>query len=246
MAESILYHSAILSFHVDFDPHVLSEFFDSVDYIYKSPSITSAASWTNSPILGVGSELYRVVCKICQLCRRTPLQPEDQILLKPLADELRRAEKFEEQSASRHPDDATKLHCFNSSKLYVLAVRIILYKLHHPEVQATDDWVQSQVREGMHILKYLPRAYGCEQYLCWPVFVLGCGLVRDSDILLMRQTLKNIWESTYCGDDTRAAAALEASWEASRQRKLGAATNYQRTTASGLDMLLRNTAALHI
>ena len=246
MAESILYHSAILSFHVDFDPHVLSDFFDSVDYIYKSPSFTNAASWTNSPILGVGSELYHVVCKISQLCRRTPLQPEDQLLLGPLADELRRAEKFEEQSASRHADDVMKLHCFNSSKLYVLASRIIIHKLRYPQVQATDDWVQVQVREAMDILESLPKAYGCEQYLCWPIFVIGCALIRDSDILLMRQTLKDIWQSTFCGDDTRASAALEAGWEVLRQRKLGAGSNDQLSTSSGLDMLVHNTAALHI
>jgi hypothetical protein len=246
MAESVLYHAAIVSFYVEFEDGVLSEFFDSLDYIYKSRPYRHASLWANSPVLGVGSKLYRIICTICQLCRRTPLRPRDQILTGALAEELRAAEIFEEQASSLQSNDTETFDCFNSSKLYVIAAKILLYKLQHPEIQESDHWIQSQVQDGMDILRVMPKVYECVQYICWPILVLGCALVDDSDIMLVRQKLKDMWDKSFCGDITRAALALEASWKVTRQTQLETTAQVTTVVESGLSLLLHRRSTLCI
>lgn len=235
MAESMLYHAANLSFCYEFDSRMILKCLDSLDSIYKSQLPAGASSWANSPVLGVGSNLYRVIFKICQLCHRTPLQPEDQILAENLAEELRAAEDFEKHASSPETYDAIKSNCFKSSRLYAIAGRTLLYKIRHPELQAEHAWIQSQVREGIDILRSLPTPYKSSQYLCWPIFVIGCGLIRDSDIIFVRQTLKDMWESFFCGENARAVLVLEASWKATQQMRRDTG---KCRSVSGLDLLL--------
>jgi hypothetical protein len=236
IAEGLLYNTAIVSLHVDLDANMLLEFFENADYIFQAQPFSDATNWANSPILGgIGPGLYRVICKLSQLCRRAPLPPEEQESVHTVEKELRTTEaSIEQVLAIRSSDPKKRGNSLLSPKLYLVATNIMLYKLQYPEVQASHDWIQRKVTEGIGIIKSMSPPYSPAQFICWPVYIIGCAVVRPSDIAFLRRTLRALWDATCCGDISRAMRALEVSWAA------------EEGTYYGLDMLLHKRTALYI
>jgi hypothetical protein len=236
VTEGLLYNIATLSLHVDLDSTMLSDFFASTQAIFQSQTYSDATPWANFPILGVGPGLYCVICQLSQLCRRVPLSPEDQGSIAGLAEDLRTACIPIDAGLALHSRDTNLGNFLLSRKLYYLAASLMLYKLQQPSVHASDEWVQSQVRQAIDILQGMPAAYSSSQHLCWPLYVFGCAVERDEDVVFVRRTMQRMWEKLYCGDAIRCAKALEGSWVA-RGREGGG--------YSGLDMLLQKRSALY-
>ena len=237
IAEALLYNTAIVSLHVDLDGNMLSEFFENADYICQSPPFSDATPWANSPVLGgIGPGLYRAICKLSQLCRRAPLRSEELDSVRAVEKELRAAEINIERvlALALKCKDSRGSNSLLSTKLYAAAANIMLYKLQHPEIQASNDRIQGKVSEAIGIIKSMSPPYSPSQFICWPVYITGCAAVRPSDIVFIRQTLQILWDATCCGDIMRAARALEASWAA------------EGKTYSSLDMLLHKRSTLYI
>lgn len=229
--EALVYNTAIVSLHVDLDSNLLTNFFDTADFIFQSQPFSNASKLANSPVLGNGPGLFRVVSRISQLCRRTPLTPEDRNSTEALADDLHAASAALDEALDLQTEEATRRRLLGT-KLFVPATNILLYKLQHPEVEAADDWIQNRVREAIDLIRLLPSPYSPAQYICWPTYIVGCALVRYSDIVFVRQTLQSMWEVSWCGDIMRAARALESNWAARGSER------------SGLDMLLHKRTEL--
>ena len=232
VAESVLCSTALVSLHVDFDPKMLEDLFKTASYDLQSEPFSGFSTLANSPFLAVGPGLYRVICKISQLCRRAPLRPEDQTSVDVLAEELRSTIASMDRALTLEPDAETQRKIL-PSKLYTVSANIMLYKLQHPSVHASHVWIQRQVREAIDIVQSLPNPFSPSQYLCWPMYIVGCAVVRDEDVVFVRGTLQSLWEGSYCGDLTRAARALETIWAA------------EDGEPSGLDMLLQRRSSLY-
>jgi Fungal specific transcription factor domain len=232
VAESLLYSTALVSLHVDLDAKMLEDLFKTTGYVLVSEPFSDASRLANSPFLAVGPGLYRVICKISQLCRRAPLRSEDQSSVDALADELRSVIASMDRALALEPDTATQRKIL-PSKLYAVAAHILLYKLQHPSVDASHAWIQGRVREAIGIIQSLPNPYSPSQYICWPLYIVGCAVVRADDVVFVRDTLHSLWQVSCCGDLTRAARALEANWAA------------KDGEPSGLDMLLYRRSTLY-
>lgn len=234
ITEAMLFNCAILSLHVDLDSSMLEEFFANVDYVFQTQPYSDASPWANSPILGVGPGQYRAICKLCQLCRRTPLQADDQKAIVGLAEELRIAHVAVDLAIARqYVDDVKQRSSLLPTKLFAIAASIMLHKLQHPEVQESHDSIQSKVRQAIDIAQSMPAVYSRSQFLCWPLYVVGCAIVSRDDMGFVRGALRTIWETAYCGDAIRIVRALEKSWAA------------QGSEDSGLNMLVQKRSALY-
>lgn len=231
ITEAMLYNAAILSLHVDLDSTMLSEFFANADYIFQTQPYSGASQWANCPILGVGPGLYRAICKLCQLCRRAPLQPDDEKSIDGLAEELRIADVTIDLAIARQcVDDVNQRPTF-PVKLFAIAANIMLCKLQNPEIQESHYLIQSKVRQALDIVQSISNSL--TQFICWPLYIVGCALVRSDDMVFVRLTLQSIWEATCCGDLIRTVKALDTCWAA------------QGSDDSGLNMLLQRRSTLY-
>lgn len=226
LAEAVLYTTSIVSLYVDMDMRMVEDVFQTANSMLHPPGSSSLA---NSPIMMAGPRLFLSVFKLSQLCRRVPLGPKEQREVDKVARELHDATASLGDVASTDADDASRQKLL-PPKLYALAADIMLSKLQQPEVSASDATIQIKVREAIQILHALPSPFAPSQYLCWPIYVVGCAVVSRPDkvfVLRMLQTL------SVCGDLKRAARALQANWNATEGEP------------SGLDMLVQKRSALY-
>ena len=232
VTECTVYNITTLSLFTDLDTDMVSAIFETADYIHRSKPDIGVPALLNSPILRVGPRLHHVICKISQLCRRSPLQPEDQGSLDALADELRIACVAVDEAIGLRPSDNRKRALY-PAKLFAIAANIMFYKLQHPEIQASCFWIQSKVQEALHTIQSIPGPYLPWQSICWPMYIVGCAVVRYSDMVFLRGRLQTFWDGSSCGDIARVAKALEANWAA------------RGTEGAGLDVLLQKRSALY-
>jgi Fungal specific transcription factor domain len=225
----VLYNTSIVSLYVDIDTQMVEDIFQAANCIIQSTPFPGSSNLANSPVMMAGPRLFLTIFKLSQLCRRAPLWPEDRSEVDEVARELHAAIISLEDVLRPDADDTAREELL-APKLYALAASIMLYKLQNPAASASDPEVQVKVRKAMEILPAVPSPFAPSQYLCWPIYIVGCAVVSWPDkvfILWMLQTL------SVCGDLKRAAIALQANWNAAEGEH------------SGLDMLLHKRSALY-
>lgn len=234
IADATVKIATMVTIHVDFDKTFIHDLFKSTEFILETKELSKAALSPDAPCLPGGATLYRVLCRIIcelsQLCRRAPPGPEDQVLLGAVVADLHSANEAIEQVIQDNPDYGEKIL---PPKLYAVATGIMLYKLLHPEVEASEPWVQIKVKQALDIIQKLPPPYRSSPYLSWPIYIVGCAVTQDSDKVILRRAIDSLWDVSSYGGLRRASRTLEANWMTKNKDH------------SGLNMLLYGRSSIY-
>lgn len=238
LAETLIYHSSILSLFEGADAVCLSdEILKELTGILSTKPIPEAPQWANSPLLGGFPTLFRLILDITKL-RSDPHKAQ---YAAPLAQRLDEVDQLIEARVLTAWDEKRKSNCCNEVRMFSTATKILLLKFMYPQCGMGDPLIEGVVQEGVQRIRVWSPDDRFDQFFCWPLLVIGCGLQAADDIELLRTKLDEIWDTTHCGDARRVRATLESVWAQEQDPSFRDGTTEVSTTRKcGLDILLRN------
>lgn len=246
IAESVLYQSVVLSLYREMDDVVIGDLFDRLEEMYLCDPFPDAPSWANSPLLGLSPALYRRILEVFRLSRRVPLNETDHgvafALMEGLSDPNLTWDYLLQSDENKDFERIKRISCHGSTRLFLLAAQVMLFKVIYPDTPAQHPRIQNIVQQAISLLiRHDSLSLRYDQYLILPLVVLRCAMIRDEDTTVVWTALERVWKNTLCGDAKRGLAVLD---ECRKNRQSGSESGgqceiYGSSLPSGFDILVR-------
>ena len=241
IAESILYQEFLLSAADPFSPDIEpdSEFWAWAMDELQCPNFPEASNSVNSPVLGVPISLQILILKIIQLGRGSlPLRSKKEAARLRMETNLWEAAidgLYPENGTLGLPgEDPLAGDAYHDvTTLYILAASLLLDSatMSMPDLQndimnLPGTTSPRQVRKAMQVLQGMNNSDPCIHTFLgnWPLLILGCAVVNEEDMALVKQELDRRWALSMSGETKRTLDKLQSVW---RRRKLNMLSTVQ-------------------
>ena len=224
MVESTLYQTAFLSLFNGLERSIVGDYSDYIQEIFAYDPVPDIPRWSNSPILGLSPTLFIVILKILEIRPFVPLVGTDRRKAIALHDELMCLElEFSKPGANCADETVAKKMeaCRDASQLFFWGAKILILKLIYPTIQPQTSLIQDQVTQARGILALQPTSLRYDQYLTWPLVILGLSSIHNHDKTLIRNIMQRAWDNTGCGDVKRSLAFLDRVWSDPADERAG-------------------------
>lgn len=221
----------------------VNELWDFLEPYFTIRPFPAASDAENSPVLGVPWQLYRFLSDLTQLTHRLPLNSSDYEIALELTEKLD-AWESEEMAGSHEavielspPTPTTQYK--QRTRLFVLALRVLLFKFLHPEACVSGAAIQTYVFEAIRLIGL----HVTERFHFWPLLIIGSAVLRQDYANIIRCALEDMSKTTNSGTFLKITRVLETIWETtiteheSRQAVISARLCVMQTE-NGLDLLL--------
>ncbi|CAK7233004.1 hypothetical protein SEUCBS140593_008456 [Sporothrix eucalyptigena] len=201
-AEAFVYHTVNWSmfflfhgnnsshnFQSSFMPTPDAELWDGLQPYLELRPFPDASGAQNSPVLGVPWQLYRFFSDLAILRKQSTREAS---ALDNLSKSL---DSWEDEKDTR-------------TRLFVLALRLLLLKFQQPSLTTRDARVQLLVSEATDLL----HDTHVERTDFWPLLIVGSAAVNPQQIALLRATLQTIALTMHSVAFAKTKLALEAIW----------------------------------
>ena len=182
IAESVLFNSATMSL---FDSSLASisvpNLRNTLQPFLAYPAIPDSSPIANSPVLGISSEIFFIALEVSQLCYRVPLSPLDYVQALHLEEHLAKVELQYSDINDTILEQYAPPIVHQAAQLYISAVKILLFKILHPNKPDLSPALEICLRSAMQIIREDIGETPCGQYFTWPAFVISCVLKKEDD-----------------------------------------------------------------
>ena len=128
------------------------------------------------------------------------------------------------------------------TRLFVLALKLLVLKLLHPTVATTDARVQQLVHEATALIRARDSTTGSAVVLertdFWPLLIVGSAIVDRDQVAAVRTTLQTMAETMHSVAFAKTKRALETIWAAGNSGGGGGIDGGSDNDSDGLTMLL--------
>lgn len=217
------------------------ELWDFLEPYFSIRPFPNASDSENTPVLGVPWQLYRFLSDSTQLSHQLPLTASGYNVATALTQEID-AWESEEMRNNVKTNDVTMslptLRYNQRTRLFTIALRVLLFKFLHPETQASSPTIQNFVTEAIQLI--LPHAI--ERFHFWPLLVVGSAILQHDQAEIIRRTLKEISKTTNSGTFLKTTRVLETIWDSTisgfGDNQSMTNLNLRKSQEDGLDLLL--------
>lgn len=241
-AEAFVYHTVNWSmFHGNPIPVTTmpaAELWDGLQPYLDLRPFPNASDAENSPVLGVPWQLYRFLSDLALLSHRGPDNNDnDTSTVRSLSDALE-AWEVQKEEAQQAQTQNTPYPYRQRTRLFVLALKLLILKLLHPAIATTDPRVQHLVGEATELIltdtqQKQRQDHGqtiLERTDFWPLLVVGSAVVDRAQVAVVRTTLQTMAQTMHSVAFTKTKRALETIWAAQATK--------EDSECDGLTMLL--------
>ena len=200
-----------------------------------------ASESENTPVLGVPWQLYRFLSDLTQLSHQLPLNSSDYDTAVTLTKEIGIWESEDSLNKANETGTETSLHTLRYNQrtnLFIIALKILLFKFLHPETSASSHTIQNYVIEAIRLIQ----PHVLERFHFWPLLIVGSAVLHLDQAEIIRHTLIDISKTTNSGTFLKTTRVLETIWASTLPGSENARSitnldlwNFQE---DGLDLLL--------
>lgn len=177
--------------------------------------------YSAAPLLGRHRNLFKLIYEVSCLCSQD-------VSLKDRATKARIHDEDLEDMASKLGGDSGHLFELdanerayrNETMLYILAARILTFKLVHPACLIDHPRIRHLSHTALPLLRSCKVSPLASDFLCWPILVLGYCVTREEDMHFLNEKLVELWQASFCGQIRRSAVALTEVWNLRRRRRI--------------------------
>ena len=194
--------------------------------------------YSAAPLLGRHRNLFKVIYEVSCLCNQD-ITPEDGATRAHIHDEDLEEMFKELDGGSEHFSelDVSERAYRNETMLYILAARILTFKLINPACPIDHPRIQHLSHTALPLLRSCKVSPLASDFLCWPILVLGYCVTLEEDMFLLNEKLVELWQASFCGQIRRSAVALTEVWNLRRRRRRMEDLGEEVSLVNGIDPL---------
>lgn len=222
-AEAFVYHTVNWSmFHgnpIPITTMPAAKLWDGLQPYLDLRPFPDASDAENSPVLGVPWQLYRFLSDVALLSHRGPsIDNETDIstvrtLSDAIEDWVRREEEAQTRSAHNGSFHLRPSPYRQRTRLFVLALKLLMLKLLHPTIATIDPRVQYLVSEATQLIISKEHSQTVlERTDFWPLLVVGSAVVDRAQVAVVRDTLQTMAQTMHSVAFAKTKRALETIW----------------------------------
>ncbi|CAK7236230.1 hypothetical protein SBRCBS47491_009567 [Sporothrix bragantina] len=182
-----------------------------------------------SPVLGVPWQVYRFLSDLTiyfhqQQCRDNN---DDDV-----TDALALRDDFEAWEMQHEAEDINKQNASSPyrqrTRLFILALKLLILKLVHPAIATMDERVQYIVKEAIRLIQTNDSSEASvkenvvlERTDFWPLLVVGSAVIVNGQVAVVRATLQTMAQTMHSVAFVKTKRALETIWASDKRDRDG-------------------------